>query len=230
VAAEAAEAAKAEESRGYRFGDLFLNKITGKDKYEFGDLTKWLGNTLQEKACEVTGKDSYEFGDLSRHLDARAKEEACKLTGKANYEFGDLTKELGRRIQEGEISAEELSLLLRALLTFGAGLTPVAHLLPVKLLLDLLAWNVQADMTARAAGAVTGAIAAEVDRRAKLALLGRESYALGDLTREQLSRSLRTYTGKDEYEFGDVTRAVLGHFDDGGSGAGGAASVPSPKR
>jgi hypothetical protein len=48
---------------------------------------------------------------------------------------------------------------------------------------------------------------------------GNADYALGDLTRQAVSR----FTGKDEYSFGDLTRAVIGRIDRPGDddGAGG---------
>jgi len=197
-----------EPQRGYRFGDLFINKLTGKDQYEFGDLSKWMDSKMKEKACELTGKDTYEFGDVARFVDSRVKEEVCKLTGKKKYEFGDVTREIARRVKEGDISTEDLSLLLRALLAFGSGLTPVAHILPVKMLLDVLTLNLELEMGNRASELLRESIANELDRRAKKAILGREEYKLGDITREQLQKSITSITGKTEYEFGDLSRAV----------------------
>ncbi|CAE8627639.1 unnamed protein product [Polarella glacialis] len=195
--------------RGYRFGDLFINKLTGKDSYKFGDLSSWFGGVLEKKACEITGKDDYQFGDVSRFVDSAIKEKVCEMTGKDSYQFGDITSEVARRIRDGEVNSEELSLLLRVLLSFGVGLTPVAHILPVKVLLDLLTWNLQAEIGNKASGALAGAVATELDERAKLALIGRKDYVLGDFTKEQLNKALSGITGKDRYEFGDITRSVI---------------------
>jgi len=225
------------EGHGYQFGDLFLNKLTGKDKYEFGDLSRFIGGKLKDAACEITGKEDYEFGDVSRVLDKRAKEEVCKVTGKDSYKFGDLTffldkrakeevckmtgkdsyeigditREIVRRVQAGEVDQEELSLLLRGALAFGVGLSPVAQVLPAKLLIQALTWNLQEEVNKRVAGRVSTALAEELDRRAKSAVLGEENanYVLGDFTRAQLRRALHGITGKEDYQFGDISKAVL---------------------
>ncbi|OLQ04240.1 hypothetical protein AK812_SmicGene12698 [Symbiodinium microadriaticum] len=212
--------------------DLFINKLTGKDKYQFGrslwargdskrDLSRFVGGKLQEAVGNFTGKESYEFGDITRSLDAKAKAEVCKvtgkecplafakpvlraaaqshgkdvyelgdlskyldtqakkqvakLTGKDSYEFGDISREIARRVQESDVVDEEV------------------------------------ELGNRAASKLTGALAQELDRRAKGVLLGKgnEDYVLGDLTKAQIQRSVASLTGKDKYEFGDISRALL---------------------
>lgn len=216
VFADSEDASGGEKKRGYQFGDLFINKLTGKDKYEFGDLSRFLGGKLEEAACSLTGKDSYEFGDISRMLDAKAKEGVRRFTGKENYEFGDISKEIARRVSEGEVDPEDLSLLLRILVTSGIGLTPVAHLLPIQILVNILNWNLQAEASMRVSGALSGAVAKELDRRAKGAVLGedKEDYVLGDWTKAQVQKAVSGITGKDDYEFGDISRAVISKLGD----------------
>lgn len=200
-----------EKKRGYQFGDLFLNKITGKDKYEFGDLSRWMDGKVKEAACQLTGKETYEFGDISKFFDAKAKQEVSNLTGKDTYEFGDISKEIARRVQAGEVNYEDMSLLLRAVLTLGLGLTPVAHLLPVQFLLGMYTESLKYEAGTRVAGKVSGAVATELDRRAKGTILGEgnEDYVLGDLTKAQLQKHVANITGKDTYEFGDISKAFL---------------------
>mmetsp|Transcript_99257 Transcript_99257/g.285580 ORF Transcript_99257/g.285580 Transcript_99257/m.285580 type:complete len:355 (+) Transcript_99257:118-1182(+) len=218
-----------EKARGYQFGDLFINKLTGKDNYKFGDISRFFGGKLEEAACAFTGKDKYEFGDLSRTLDEKAKDQVGKFTGKEAYDFGDISKEIARRVNEGEVDPQDLSLLLRVLIVSGIGLLPVAHLLPVQVLLSILNWNLQAEVSQNVSGKVTGAVAAELDRRAKGAVLGtgNEDYVLGDMTRAQMKRALQGITGKEEYEFGDITKAVVAKMQ--GDGAA-ASKEDSPRR
>lgn len=54
-------------------GDLFINKLTGKESYEFGDLSRFMGDKLSEAVGNFTGKESYEFGDITRAMDSKAK-------------------------------------------------------------------------------------------------------------------------------------------------------------
>ncbi|CAE7239955.1 unnamed protein product, partial [Symbiodinium microadriaticum] len=164
------------------------------------------------EVCKVTGKDVYELGDLSKYLDTQAKKQVAKLTGKDSYEFGDISREIARRVQESDVVDEEdLRLLLTTVVALGVGLTPVAHLLPVQLLLNLYTTSVEVELGNRAASKLTGALAQELDRRAKGVLLGKgnEDYVLGDLTKAQIQRSVASLTGKDKYEFGDISRALL---------------------
>eukprot|EP00913_Durusdinium_trenchii_P023517 g22094.t1 len=190
------------EEKGYQFGDLFINKLTGKDSYEFGDLSRFLGG---KEVCKVTGKDVYELGDLSRFLDGQAKSQVARLIGKDSYEFAF------RRAKEANVDEEELLLLLRAVITMGVGLTPVAHLLPIQVLLNLYGSSLELELGQRVSARLTAALAKELDRRSKEALLGKgnEDYVLGDLTRKQLQQGLQRFTGKDSYEFGDISRSLL---------------------
>ncbi|CAJ1414966.1 unnamed protein product [Effrenium voratum] len=226
------------EQRGYQFGDLFINKLTGKDKYQFGDLSRHLTGQLSEAVGNFTGgKDSYEFGDITKAADAKAKAEVCKITGKdvyelgdiskfldgqakskvadllgkEQYEFGDISREIARRAKEAEIDEEDLKLLLRAVLALGAGLTPVAHLLPIQVLLNLYGSSLELELSQRLLSRLTASMAKELDRRAKEAMLGKgnEDYVLGDLTRAQMQRSIKELTGKEEYEFGDISKSLL---------------------
>eukprot|EP00439_Symbiodinium_sp_Y106_P058207 s5_g8.t1 len=182
--AEGTNAEGKDEKRGYQFGDLFINKLTGKDKYEFGDLSRFVGGKLQEA-------DVYELGDLSKYLDTQAKKQVSKLTGKDSYEFGDISREIARRVQESDVVDEED---LRLLLT-------------TVLLLNLYTTSVEVELGNRAASKLTGA---ELDRRAKGVLLGKgnEDYVLGDLTKAQIQRSVASLTGKESMN-GAATLEVM---------------------
>ena len=85
-------------------------EYTGKQEYEFGDLTA-------KFVRDITGKDDYEFGECARAsrgtrtpsseprwcaliVTSRARsltKSAVKaFTGKDEYEFGDVTKKIGQ--------------------------------------------------------------------------------------------------------------------------------------
>ena len=56
-------------------------------------------STVQSRVEEFTGKEGYEFGDISREIENRRKEWMKKTLGEeaaANYKFGDLTKKFVR--------------------------------------------------------------------------------------------------------------------------------------
>ena len=76
-------------------------------------------------------------------------------------------------------------MLLRAVVTMGVGLTPVAHLLPMQVLLNLplgrcpsVGWprygsSIELEIGQRVSARLTAALAKELDRRSKEALLGK---------------------------------------------------------
>jgi len=76
----------------YEFGDVTtasVRKLTGNDDYQFGDLTKGAIKS-------VTGGDEYQFGDITKN--------AVKgMTGKdaGEYKFGDITKNLMKSWKTG---------------------------------------------------------------------------------------------------------------------------------
>jgi len=131
------------------------------------------------------------------------------VIGKEMYEFGDLTKQIGTTILSKKYTFDDLVFLLKALLSFGVGLSPVASLLPVKLLVDLMNYSILGDVGNR----LVAALALEIDKKAKEALTGDSDYQLGDFTK----RSILQFIGKDEYEFGDISRMVVANMEQGDS-------------
>lgn len=206
-----------QQKKGYQFGDITrslakrargrVEKLTGK-KYEFGDLTKYLDQQAKGKVANITGKDSYEFGDLTKWADQAAKEKVANFTGKDNasyeYQFGDISREILRRIQSGEYELQDVFLALRILLSAGASMTPIASVLPVKWLLELVNLGLAQDVGNR----LVGILASSLDERMKLALTGDSKYQLGDMTKRKLLESIVKFTGKDKYEFGDISRRI----------------------
>lgn len=205
-----AKKADGADGGGYKFGDIsrglasrFTNRVeqvTGKE-YKFGDLSRHLDAKAKEKVCEVTGKDSYSLGDLSLWADANVKAKVCEMTGKNSYTAGDLTKEILRRVTSGEMKWEEVLMLMKMMLSIGASFSPVAGMLPAKVLIELLNYSI----IAQAGEMVTSAISTELDRRMKKAFTGDSEYQLGDISKRQLLR----FIGSDTYEFGSLTKTII---------------------
>lgn len=206
---------------GYRFGDItrsLTNKlnekasqITGKDTYEFGDLSRWADSKAKERIMSIrsqTGEYKYEFGDLSRLADNMVKEQAAKFAGKENaadYRFGDVTKTLLKKVLTGEYDPQDVYLALRILVVAGCTLLPIAQLLPLNTLFEMLELGLLRDVGFR----LLPIVAQTIDARMKEALTGDANYQLGDLTKQRLRQFLARFTGKDSYEFGDVTRSIV---------------------
>lgn len=143
-------------------------------------------------------------------MDGQIKSKVNEFTGEDSYKFGDLTKEITRRVASGQYTLDDLFILLKGLAVIGASMSPVAGFLPVKLLVNLLDYSILNDV----AGKVASALAIELDRRVKGALLGNEEYKLGDATKSTIAKAINGYTGKEEYEFGDITKKVVAMYKD----------------
>lgn len=92
----------------YQFGDLSrevdvrvkdeVANLRGKEEYELGDFVVAMDELSKKKTEELTGK-AYEPGDLSIEIDSRVKSSVAKFCGKDEYEFGDLSKVVASRVQ-----------------------------------------------------------------------------------------------------------------------------------
>jgi len=66
--------------------------FTGKDEYEFGDITKEADKRAKVAIASILGKEEYKFGDISKAAAAKVMEGISSFTGKEDYQFGDITK------------------------------------------------------------------------------------------------------------------------------------------
>lgn len=194
---------------GYKFGDLTktllgstAKALSGKKSYQFGDITKSVAKKAADAVKEISGKDEYQFGDLSRALDQKAKEKAAEFTGKSDYQVGDISKEILRRVREGEYKVEDIILLAKIMVTLGAEFSPLAGILPAKLLLEMMNYSLAQEV----GGKVLDIVTQTLDKRFKDAVTGDADYALGDLTK----KAILNFIGKKDgdYEFGDLTKTI----------------------
>jgi len=171
----------------------------------------------------VAGDDEYDYevGDLSRWIDSRVKEKANEFTGNDLYQFGDVTKEITRRLKSGDYKLEDIVFLCRILVQFGAGLSPVANILPMKVLMEMLNFSLAQEIGDRLVGAIT----LEVDKRMKKAITGDAEYQLGDLTKNAMLK----FIGKEEYSFGDFSKTVSKIWDEKNETGRGTVETPPVK-
>lgn len=120
--------------------------------------------------------------------------------------MGDLTKEVLRKVMNGDYKLEDLVFMCKILLAVGANFSPVASLLPGKLLIEMLEVSLVQEM----GGKLVEALSLELDRRMKAAVTGDENYALGDITKKAINR----FIGKEEYSFGDITKTVTKNIEE----------------
>ena len=203
------------KQNGYQFGDwtksilgTTANVLTGnqqkKKEYQFGDITKGVAQKAVDAVKELSGnkeEEDYQFGDLTRALDRKAKKTAAEFTGKSEYQVG-ISKELIRRVRTGDYKVEDIILLVKVMVTLGAEFSPLASVLPAKLLLEMMNYSLAQEVGGKVLEVVSGAL----DKRFKEAVTGDADYAVGDLTK----KAIMNFIGKEEgdYEFGDLTRTI----------------------
>lgn len=206
---------------GYKFGDISrslakrvagrVNHLTGKDAYELGDLSRWIDGRAKERVQaikgQIAGDYKYEFGDLARWADAVAKDRAAHFTGKTSaqdHQLGDISVTVIRKVRSGEYNLEDVYLALRVLATAGFAVLPIARLLPVQALIQLVNLGLAKDI----GGRLMGILATTLDARMKDALTGNANYQLGDMTKDRLRHELARFTGKSTYDFGDIAHSI----------------------
>jgi len=119
--------------------------------------------------------------------------------------LGDISKTVIAKVRSGEYRIDDVYLALRVLLTAGFSVLPIASLLPVKGLIQLVNLGLAKDM----GGRLIEVLVVALDQRMKLVLTGDANYQLGDKSKEQLQLALARFTGKDSYQAGDITKAVM---------------------
>ena len=146
-------------------------------------------DTLTSSICKVTGKDTYKFGDMSRYLDSRAKDAIRSLTGEAgllvglskqvdaqikdrinslqlaniqkDFSIADITRTIIKKVASGDYQLSDITFLCKVLVVLGADFSPVVGLLPVRLLLELFGYSIVIGLGER----FMTAIVTELDRR-----------------------------------------------------------------
>lgn len=113
-------------------------------------------------------------------MDAKAKDIVNSYTGREEYAVGDITKEIIRRVSTGEYKVEDVFLLCKVLLSFGAGLTPIASFLPAKLLIEMIEFGLAQEV----GGRLMEVLATTLDERFKETVMGDAKYQLGDKTKQ----------------------------------------------
>lgn len=212
---------------------IFSAKLSDDDNsgYKFGDITRGVVGNFKKGVNSLTGKSKYEFGDLTRWLDKQGRGTVSQwvegFTNKPNYRFGDLSREVLRRLESGEYTSDDIWLFLKIVAMVGVNLNlqPVISLLPAKVLMELLEVSVAKEVGDR----VATAIVQEIQKRLKEFMTGDRNYELGNITKEKLTGSkdyqfgdltknaVSKFTGKENYSFGDITRKLLEKKQEGGN-------------
>lgn len=90
-------------------------EMSGKDQYEFGDLSIEIDKKVKESVAQFCGEETYEFGMLSKELAKRMKSGVANYTGKSGYKFGDITKTAVKNLtgkEDYQVSVHSLCMII----------------------------------------------------------------------------------------------------------------------
>jgi len=148
---------------------------------------------------------------LFQWLDSQAKNTASSAKNTTSAATGQ-AKSIARKLIEVTCSSDykisDILLLLKVSLAIGASFGPLAKILPVTVLLQML--NVS--LEARLGGKILEMLAESLDERFVAAITAEE---LGDLAKRSLTGAILAFTGKESYEAGDIERAVTSDYSNG---------------
>lgn len=205
-----------------------VNQLTGKSTYEFGDLSRYVDRQAKNRLAMINKKTKEGLFEL----DKAAKEKVCQFTKKSSYQIGDISRELIRRFQEGDYATEDVWLFLKIVAIIGLNIKPIAALLPVKVLTDLLEASTAQVLGEKVVGTLVPTLTNEIELRLQeWALLG-EKEKLGSALSSSINvkglsetsqrviagdlvRKVATgFTGKEDYNLGDIIGKVFGRTRD----------------
>jgi hypothetical protein len=212
-----------------RKGSSDLRSTTTTVTNVFGSATSSLAGLAERGTSEVklvvngattslaglAQKGGSETANVVQWLDTQAKDTATaanngskalvlSFTKKEEYQFGDITKTLIKKTAEAgkDINIADVMLLLKVLLAVGASFVPLAKILPVTMLMEML--NVS--LEARLGGKIVEVLAGSLDERFTAAFKADE---VGEFAKKSLTAALTAFTGRLSYESGDIERAVV---------------------
>lgn len=224
------------------------------------DLADGVVGTFQSNVNQLTGKSAYEFGDLSRYVEQQAKDglatlnkktqegilgldqavkaKVCLFTGKGSYQVGDISREVIRRFLEGEYTMEDIWLFLKIVAIIGLNIKPIAAMLPVRVLTDLLEVSTAQALGDKVAGVLTNEIELRLQQwmilgeKEKLVSVVSSNVNMKGLTEmgqsavagQLAKKALSDFTGKEDSHFGDVIRKIWGGMDNEASADSGESA------
>lgn len=165
---------------------------------------QYVANAAGSNLSQVTERGSLDVSKVIQWLDAQGRGTAkvAKDTAvAADAQAKAVAKELLRQTTSADYSISDVLLLLKVLVVLGASFGPLAKLLPVTVLLNML--NVS--LEARLGGKILEVLAESLDERFLAAFTAEE---LGDLVKRSLRGAILSFTRKETYEQGDIQRAV----------------------
>ena len=204
-------------------------KVTGKDTYQFGDITRYFDSCAKDTWNEI----QMDTRDLAQQLDHEMDEKIQEISftkGQIQENVQNVTRTLIRKVASEEYQLSEITFLCKVLMALGADFAPVAGVLPVKLLMELFGYSIACGIAERFFTAIITELDRRLERNEEVKALpgveednkddvdgdivdtnvvsplssrkqrGLDNYAPGDLTKQ----AILEYTGKESYEVGNI--------------------------
>lgn len=214
-------------------------KVTGKDTYTFGDISTYLDakakteirnrmKLLQQpfQTTENTDNGAYindgqkdsntSILELSQRLDLNFQKYTSQHIQSSVITIQKVSRTIIRKVATGDYQLSDITFLCKILIALGADFSPVAGLLPVKLLLELFGYSLVIDLGERFLNVIIQELDKRLqsiqdetcDRAEEIVLLDQQGdhisksflYSPGDLTRN----TILSYIGKEVYQIGDI--------------------------
>lgn len=166
-----------------------INELTGKSKWEPGDLLSWMSKNEYK----------YKFGDLTKWATGFAKDQALELTGADN--LTELGTNFIAKVKSGEYETDDIYLALKVLLTTTSnmGLLPMKGL-PIRYLLKLVDLGISKDEDDEMMSELSNTL----ETRIHTALESDDA-----ANKEEVTTLVKEFTGKDKYSFGDIAKVIM---------------------
>jgi hypothetical protein len=197
-----------------------IYKVTGKDMYQFGDITRYFESCAKNSWNEI----QMDARDLAQHLDHEMDEKIQEIRftkGQIQDNVQNVTRTLIRKVASEEYQLSEITFLCKVLMALGADFAPMAGVLPVKLLLELFGHSIAFGLAER----FFTAIITELDRRLEINEEVKALSALDESNKDVMDgvdivdtsevsslSSSRKERGLDNYAPGDLTEQAILEF------------------
>jgi hypothetical protein len=206
-----------------------------------GDFPGWIVHEEKKDSNSIhIPESSTSILELSKRLDLNFQEYARKvlptnssfpleISPQRNIQSSILTiqkvsRTIIRKVATGDYQLSDITFLCKVLIALGADFSPVAGLLPVKVLIELFGYSLVIDLGER----FMNAIVKELDKRLQwihddedhgvdtvVTLLDNDVsksfsyYSPGDLTKT----AILSFTGKENYQIGDIRDSLIHAVD-----------------
>lgn len=165
-----------------------INELTGKSKWEPGDLLKWMNKSDYK----------YKFGDLTKWATGFATEQAAEYVGLDSNKYADFGSALVAKVRSGAYDTEDIYMALKVMLAAGSSLGVLKNL-PIPWLMQLI----DAGISKEDDGELMEELSSNLESRIGSAI------EEGGEKEEKVTSLVKDFTGKDKYSVGDIAKVIM---------------------